>query len=61
MGQASSTWANALTRPWLKGEYLIAQAFEVHLNEIWPELCVEKIGEIVERWRVMRRNRELVR
>ncbi|WP_126354479.1 helix-turn-helix domain-containing protein [Cedecea lapagei] len=61
MGRDSSTWANALTRPWLKGEYLIAQAFEVHLNGIWPELCVGEDGEIVERKRVMRRNRELVR
>lgn len=36
-GLASSTLANALTRPWPKGEWLIATALELHPGEIWPE------------------------
>lgn len=39
-GLASSTLANALTRPWPKGEFLIAKALEVHPSEIWPERYV---------------------
>ncbi|HEM6802522.1 TPA: transcriptional regulator [Citrobacter koseri] len=35
-GLASSTLANALTRPWPKGEWLIAIALDVHPSEIWP-------------------------
>lgn len=36
-GLASSTLANALTRPWPKGEWLIATKLELHPSEIWPE------------------------
>lgn len=35
-GLASSTLANALTRPWPKGEWLIATALNVHPATIWP-------------------------
>ena len=35
-GLSSSTLANALTRPWPKGEWLIADAIKVHPSEIWP-------------------------
>lgn len=35
-GLSSSTLANALTRPWPKGEWLIADALKVHPSEIWP-------------------------
>jgi len=28
--------ANALSRPWPKGEWLIANAIKVHPAEIWP-------------------------
>lgn len=35
-GLSSSTLANALTRPWPKGEWLIADALKVHPCEIWP-------------------------
>ncbi|HGV3508920.1 helix-turn-helix domain-containing protein [Klebsiella pneumoniae] len=36
-GLASSTLANALNRPWPKGEWLIAIALEMHPSTIWPE------------------------
>nr|WP_315080344.1 helix-turn-helix transcriptional regulator [uncultured Kosakonia sp.] len=39
-GLASSTLANALTRPWPKGEWLIANKLGVHPSEIWPERYV---------------------
>lgn len=35
-GLSSSTLANALTRPWPKGEWLIADAINIHPGEIWP-------------------------
>lgn len=35
-GLASSTLSNALTRPWPKGEWLIAMALEVPPSTIWP-------------------------
>jgi Ner family transcriptional regulator len=33
---ASSTLANALNRPWAKGELLIAQAIGLPPTQIWP-------------------------
>lgn len=36
-GLASSTLANALNRPWPKGEWLIAIALDMHPSAIWPE------------------------
>ena len=36
-GLASSTLSNTLTRPWPKGEWLIAIAIDVHPSAIWPE------------------------
>lgn len=35
-GLASSTLANALVRPWPKGEWLIANALSMHPSQIWP-------------------------
>ncbi|WP_145589803.1 helix-turn-helix domain-containing protein [Yersinia rochesterensis] len=35
-GLSSSTLTNALTRPWPKGEYIIADFLDVHPSEIWP-------------------------
>ncbi|EOF5433720.1 helix-turn-helix domain-containing protein [Salmonella enterica] len=35
-GLASSTLANALSRPWPKGEWLIARALNTHPATIWP-------------------------
>lgn len=36
-GLASSTLGNALTRPWPKGELIIAQALNISPEIIWPE------------------------
>ncbi|MBA2816021.1 helix-turn-helix domain-containing protein [Candidatus Pantoea persica] len=35
VGLSSLTLANALSRPWPKGEWLIADAIDVHPAEIW--------------------------
>lgn len=41
-GLASSTLANALSRPWPKGEWLIARALNVHPAKIWPSRYEEE-------------------
>lgn len=53
-GLSSSTLANALTRPWPKGEYLIADALGVHPSVIWPERYIGEDGVMVERKGLMR-------
>lgn len=53
-GLGSSTLANALTRPWPKGEYLIAEAVGVHPSVIWPSRYF-KDGIMVERSVLIRR------
>lgn len=35
-GLSSATLANALSRPWPKGEWLIANALHIHPSVIWP-------------------------
>ena len=35
-GLSSSTLSNALSRPWPKGELLIASALGIHPSLIWP-------------------------
>ena len=35
-GLSSSTLANAMFRPWPKGEWIIANALKIHPAEIWP-------------------------
>ncbi|KMV35274.1 helix-turn-helix domain-containing protein [Franconibacter pulveris] len=53
-GLGSSTLANALTRPWPKGEYLIAEAVGFHPSVIWPSRYF-KDGVMVERSVLIRR------
>ena len=52
-GLSSSTLANALTRPWPKGEYLIAEALGVHPSVVWPSRYYQN-GVMVERKGLMR-------
>lgn len=35
-GLSSSTLANALSRPWPKGEWIIAETLGIHPSIIWP-------------------------
>lgn len=40
-GLSSSTLANALARPWPKGEWIIAQELEIHPSVIWPSRYID--------------------
>ncbi|TCV99030.1 helix-turn-helix domain-containing protein [Biostraticola tofi] len=54
-GLSSSTLANALTRPWPKGEWLIADALEIHASEIWPGRYIDpKTNELLDRKSLIR-------
>ena len=53
-GLSSSTLANALTRPWPKGEHLIAEALGVDPSVIWPERYAGKDGKKMDRKGLMR-------
>jgi Ner family transcriptional regulator len=54
-GLSSSTLANALVRPWPKGEFLIAEALGVHPSEIWPERYFGADGNLTEREKLIRK------
>jgi Ner family transcriptional regulator len=48
-GLCSSTLANVFSRPWPKGEWLVATALEVHPAEIWPSRYFDDSGQLQER------------
>lgn len=49
-GLSSSTLANALSRPWPKGEWIIANFLGIHPSEIWPSRYYDPIsGNLLER------------
>ncbi|MCC3705647.1 helix-turn-helix domain-containing protein [Rouxiella badensis] len=48
-GLSSSTLANALSRPWPKGEWLIAGSLELHPSIIWPKRYIDSAGAFIER------------
>lgn len=55
-GLSPSTLANALSRPWPKGEWLISQAISVHPSEIWPSRYYDAItNELIDRQKLMRK------
>lgn len=54
-GLSSSTLANALNRPWPKGEWLIAEAIAVHPAEIWPSRYYDaKTNKLIDRKKLIR-------
>lgn len=54
-GLSSSTLANALSRPWPKGEWLIADALGVHPSEIWPSRYYDpETNELIDRKKLIR-------
>lgn len=58
-GLSSSTLANALTRPWPKGELIIARALGTDPWVIWPSRYHDaKTHEFIDRTRMMRGRRE---
>lgn len=48
-GLSSSTLANALSRPWAKGEKLIAQAIGVPADVIWPSRYYDADRNLINR------------
>ncbi|MDE9497386.1 helix-turn-helix domain-containing protein [Xenorhabdus bovienii] len=48
-GFSSSTLANTLSRPWPKGEWIIANYLDTHLSEIWPSRYFDMNGNLIER------------
>ncbi|CAD5753054.1 sugar fermentation stimulation protein B [Escherichia coli] len=48
-GLSSSTLANALIKPWPKGEFLIARAIGVDAAIIWPERYYDDSGRRLAR------------
>lgn len=54
-GLSSSTLANALNRPWPKGEWLIAEAIAVHPAEIWPSRYYDpRTNKLIDRKKLIR-------
>ncbi|EJL8511568.1 DNA-binding transcriptional regulator SfsB [Salmonella enterica] len=54
-GLSSSTLANALTRPWPKGELIIAKALGTEPWVIWPSCYHDpRTHEFIDRTRLMR-------
>ncbi|CNI49787.1 helix-turn-helix domain-containing protein [Yersinia pekkanenii] len=48
-GLSPSTLSNALTRPWPKGEVIIADAIGVSPQEIWPSRFIDYRGRLIIR------------
>ena len=48
-GLCSTTLANALARPWPKGELIIAEAIGISPAEIWPNRYYAENGELINR------------
>lgn len=48
-GFGSSTLANALARPWPKGELIIAQALDIHPSVIWPSRYFDENQQLITR------------
>lgn len=54
-GLSSSTLANALTRPWPKGECLIADALGMEPCLIWPSRYYDEQGNLLDRRKLIRK------
>ncbi|KLU16121.1 MULTISPECIES: helix-turn-helix domain-containing protein [Xenorhabdus] len=57
-GLSSSTLANAFSRPWPKGEWIIANYLEIHPSEIWPSRYFDEQGCLIER-RIRNKSQEI--
>lgn len=56
-GLSSSTLANALSKPWPKGEKIIAEALEKDAATIWPSRYYDEFGNYIDRTRLIRTKR----
>lgn len=58
-GLSSSTLANAITRPWPKGEWLIAQAIAIHPAVIWPSRYYDQeTQQLIDRKKQIRNSKK---
>ncbi len=58
-GLSSSTLANALSRPWPRGEWLIADALKLHPSELWPSRYYDaETQELKDRKGLIRRTKD---
>lgn len=48
-GLSSSTLANALSRPWPKGETIICLAIGVEPQKVWPSRYYDSQGNLIPR------------
>ncbi len=55
-GLSSSTLANAITRPWPKGEFIIADALNIHPSEIWPSRYYDMHYNLIDRYSLIRKS-----
>ncbi len=55
-GLSSSTLANAIVRPWPKGEFIIADALSVHPAEIWPSRYYDADYNLIDRYLLIRKS-----
>jgi len=55
VGLSSGTLANALKKPWPKGEFIIAAALDMHPSEIWPSRYYDQRGYLLPRENLIRR------
>ncbi|PRD13991.1 helix-turn-helix domain-containing protein [Pantoea coffeiphila] len=53
-GLSSGTLANALKRPWPKGEFIIAGYLGMHPSDIWPSRYLNAKGELRDREKLLR-------
>lgn len=54
-GLSSSTLTNALSRPWPKGEWIIADALAIHPSEIWPSRYYDpETSQLIDRKKLIR-------
>ncbi|NLS54359.1 helix-turn-helix transcriptional regulator [Hafnia alvei] len=57
-GLSSTTLSNALTRPWPKGELIIAHALGIHPSEIWPSRYFDiRTHQLIDRQQLMRQRK----
>lgn len=55
-GLSPSTLANAMVRPWPKGEYLIANELNIHPSEIWPSRYYDINKNLIDRHVLIRKS-----
>lgn len=53
-GLSSGTLANALKRPWPKGEFIIAGYLGMHPSDIWPSRYFDASGKLRDREKLLR-------